>query len=129
MTIDEFLSLSLSLVGAGEEITLFELYGTGNVELYYEWYQPDDDPTGKALTKLWYLGMWENPHTKEIRVTEASWKNALIWKVMGAAAFASRPPGFGAWSLPPSGVDPTERRTIPIRSRSAGQRRLPVRRR
>jgi hypothetical protein len=103
MTIEDFLELSLSLVGFGDTITLFDLYGTGNVELYHEWYHPyaHHDPRGKALINLWYLGVWENPLTGETRVTEASWRNALVWKAMGAAPFSSKPPGFAAWSLPP----------------------------
>ena len=115
MPLDEFIDLSLEVIHAGDAITVFDLYGTGNVETFHELYRDyaDQDPSRKALIKLWYLGEWTPPGSAEVHITRESFSNALVWKAMGAAAQGTRPPGYGSWSFPPPRISGGGRRAIP----------------
>lgn len=56
------------MVGVENEITRFDLYGTGNVEAFYKLYRPytNQDPNRKALTRLWQLGEWTYPQSGRV---------------------------------------------------------------
>ncbi len=55
----------------------------------------------RNLVQLWYLGSWfAQPEFGVVSV--AAYQEGMIWKALGARARGSKPPGFGAWSNPPS---------------------------
>ncbi len=114
MTLDDFVALSLEVIQAGDAITVFDLYGTGNVETFHELYRDhaDQDPSRKALIRLWYLGEWTPPGSAEVHITRESFSNALVWKAIGAAAQGTRPPGYGAWSFRPPRISGGRRRAV-----------------
>jgi len=53
------------------------------------------DITNKVIT-LWYLGSWDGAY-----VSDLSYKEGLVWKVMSGHPPGAKQPGFKSWSLKP----------------------------
>jgi hypothetical protein len=64
---------------------------------------------GRAVIKLWYLGMWiKGPAPSGVPVFVTSpeaYKEALAWTAMGGHVQGGKQQGYGSWSLPPVGAE------------------------
>ena len=77
-------------------------------------------PPARAITMLWYSGMWvqlppqwRDAHGASVldanRVISAqAYTEGLVWLAAGAHPQGAKPTGYGSWSLPPD-------RTAPVR--------------
>ncbi len=77
---------------------------------------PKFGPIARNIIQLWYWGswiglpqVWRNQYgTNQQDVTHftssAGYQEGLIWKVMGTHPEGAKQPGFGSWSMLPSGA-------------------------
>jgi hypothetical protein len=126
-TLDTFVRASVILTG----LTEVELWGTGLVPARYAWVQqhagalidkllaafpaggaPDDQatkvlkdkdlgPLARQVMKFWYLGEWDSANGDAVIPSPASYREGLVWQVIGAHPQGAKAQGFGAWALPP----------------------------
>ena len=55
----------------------------------------EEEITGKIIT-LWYLGSWNGNY-----ISASSYKEGLVWKVMGSHPPGAKQPGFKSWNTQP----------------------------
>ena len=126
-TLDAFVRASVILTG----LTEVELWGTGLVPARYAWVEqhagalveglltafptggsPNDQatkvlkdkdlgPLARKIMKFWYLGEWDNGDGGAVIPSPASYREGLVWQVIGAHPQGAKAQGFGAWALPP----------------------------
>jgi hypothetical protein len=77
-------------------------------------------PPARNIILLWYNAIWyqlppdwttlhgANALDQDHVVSAKAYPEALIWPVIGAHPPAAKPQGFGAWALPPTGVEESE---------------------
>ena len=79
----------------------------------------DDDlgPVARNVVVLWYVGQWtQMPRAWRDRhgasaedgtrvVSPAAYREGLVWDAIAAHPMGAKQQGFGAWALPPRGVD------------------------
>jgi hypothetical protein len=70
-------------------------------------------PVARAITKLWYIGIWyELPPSwtetygarsknTSFMVTPSAYAEGLLWRAIGAHAPGAKAPGYGSWKDPP----------------------------
>ncbi|GAA2148948.1 hypothetical protein GCM10009760_41610 [Kitasatospora kazusensis] len=136
--VDRFVALSVPLTG----FDTFELYGTGMAECYlratveqlgeqaYRQFQgalaavgldpaqltdPVDRDIARAVTHLWYLGIWPplsaDVHAELRRqmantaftVAPEAYVQGLVWQTFHGHPQGAKAPGFGTWAVPPPG--------------------------
>jgi hypothetical protein len=74
-------------------------------------------PLARNIILLWYNAIWyqlppqwtarygANALDQDQVVSAKAYPEALIWRAMGAHPPGAKPQGFGAWALPPEGVE------------------------
>ena len=74
-------------------------------------------PLARNIILLWYNAIWyqlppqwtarhgANALDQDQVVSAKAYPEALIWRAIGAHPPAAKPQGFGAWALPPAGVE------------------------
>lgn len=135
--VERFVTLSVPLTG----FDTFELHGTGMADCYlrtvveqigataYEQFvaalKQVDDPTqlkgevdrdiARAVTHLWYLGVWPQLSATvhaELRrqvantaftVASEAYVQGLVWQTFHGHPQGAKAPGFGTWAAPPPG--------------------------
>ena len=60
---------------------------------------PDVLDLARAITHLWYLGVWPGP--EPFTVSPRAYAEGLVWKALHTNAPGAVPSGFGSWSRPP----------------------------
>ena len=73
-------------------------------------------PVARAMTKLWYLGNWDQlppewrdehgasaPDADHV-VSGEAYREGLVWTAMGTHPMAAKQPGFGSWGMKPTGL-------------------------
>lgn len=85
-------------------------------------------PVARAITKLWYIGIWyEMPgnwtekygargSNTSVMVSAAAYAEGLLWTTIGAHPPGAKAPGFGSWAEPPA---------IPSFRCASAERRMP----
>ncbi|UGA53087.1 MULTISPECIES: hypothetical protein [Dickeya] len=62
-------------------------------------------PIARSLLRLWYTGQWvpisPEPDAAAYFLSDAAWREALIWQAIHAHPQAIRQQEFGAWAEPP----------------------------
>ncbi|NKI73991.1 hypothetical protein Dpoa2040_001222 [Dickeya sp. CFBP 2040] len=63
-------------------------------------------PVTRSLLRLWYTGQWvpvsPAPNDTATFLSDAAWREALIWQAIHAHPQAIRQQEFGAWAEPPT---------------------------
>jgi hypothetical protein len=72
-------------------------------------------PVARNVITLWYTGLWApmpdawtyangtSPADVNHVVSALAYQESLVWKAAGTGPMGAKPPGFGAWALPPAG--------------------------
>jgi hypothetical protein len=87
---------------------------------------------GRAITYLWYTGAWPRiapaAHAElrrqqantEFVVSPDAYTEGLVWRAFGGHPAGAKPPGFGTWSDPPSGLSDLDEITADIEAQRRG---------
>lgn len=76
-------------------------------------------PVARNVITLWYTGLWASmpgawtyangtsPADVNHVVSAPAYQESLVWKAAGTGPMGAKPPGYGAWALPPVHDFPT----------------------
>jgi hypothetical protein len=71
-------------------------------------------PVARNVITVWYTGLWTpmpaawnyaygaSPADGNFVVSALAYQESLVWKAAGTGPMGAKPPGFGAWALPPA---------------------------
>jgi hypothetical protein len=86
-------------------------------------------PLARNIILLWYNAIWyqlppdwttrhgANAVDQDHVVSAKAYPEALIWQAIGAHPPAAKPQGYGAWALPPAGVEAPAQSVLPKAAR------------